>query len=538
MALTTRDDSTMQRVYVPAALLLMTTSALMLTRMTFGGVRLEEMRPAIKYYVTLQMEAALHGGHAVIKTYLPASGVDQTVENEKVESSHLAYSLETAGPNRRGVWTGRGLAGREIAVYDAKVAIHPKRYVLPEGVALPPTYPRDVLPYLQASDTIQSGNEEIRRTAAEVLRTAGATDVAGTIRALFDFVHDKIAASEYENTLDALTTLKWKEAFCGGKSRLLAALLRASNIPARMVGGLILSPGSKRVSHAWIEAWVNGQWVPFDALNGHFAEHPANFLILYYGDQVLFSRTSKINFQYHFNVRRWRTSPDESLDPTTASLLNPYVFWHAFSQAQISLNLLRIILLLPVGVLVIVLFRNVVGLTTFGTFHPALMAVAFRETGFLWGALMYLALLLIGMGLRRFLDRFQLLHTPRVAILLVFVVVFMLGATYLAVRAGEFEAAQVSLFPIAILALTVERFFRTAAEQGHRRALSIVAQTLAVGGTAFAVMNDYRVQSLIFVFPEILFALVAAYLVLGRWTGMRLTEYTRFRVLFEREIPA
>lgn len=524
----------MKRIYLPAATLLLVANLVMIARMTIGGVHIEEMRPAIKYYVTLEMEAALHGGRATLKSYLPADGPHQSVETEKVQSNRLSYSLENVSPNRRGVWEGRGLTGRELAIYDAIVDIHPRRYRLPDGIPVPRSYPAELSSALGATESIQTDSDEIRNTASGLLTRSGADDVAGRIRVLYDFVHERIAASDYENTLDALTTLKWREAFCGGKSRLLVALLRASNIPARMVGGLILTSGSKRTSHAWVEAWVNGTWIPLDALNGHFAEHPANYLTLYYGDQALFSRTANINFQYHFNVRKWRTQPDESLSPATSSILNPYVFWHAFEKAHISLNLLRILLLLPVGVLAILVFRNVIGLSTFGTFHPALMAVAFRETGLAWGAALYLSLLLLGMGLRVFLDRFQLLHTPRVAILLVFVVMWMLGITYTAVRFGQFEPAHVSLFPIAILALTVESFFRIAAEQGRARATSVVVQTLVVAAAVYAIFNAYPVQAVVFVFPEVLLAVIAASLVLGRWTGMRLVEIHRFRALIAR----
>ncbi len=521
----------MNRIYVPAALLLLAASALMIARLSFGGVRIDSMRPVIKYYVTLQMEASLHGESANIKTYLPPSGERQTVEKENVESSHLAYSLARSGPNRRAVWSARGVTGHELATYNATVAIHAKRYEIPDGIAIPKSYPPSLTPYLQPTETIQSDSEEIISKAREIVETSGAEDLASVIRALYVFVRDDVDGSDYENTLDALTTLKWREAFCGGKSRLLVAMLRSVGIPARMIGGLILTSGSKRVSHAWLEAWVNGVWVPMDALNDHFAEHPANYLILYYGDQVLFSRTANINFQYHFNIRRWRTPPDENLDPATASFLNPYAFWHAFDRAHISLNLLRIVLLLPVGVLVVVLFRNVIGLTMFGTFHPALMAAAFRETGFLWGAGLYCALLLLGLALRRALDHVELLHTPRLSILLVFVVGFMLAVTYLSATAGAFEPAHMSLFPIAILAITVESFFRTTSEHGPAQALLVMLQTLVVVGVVFMLIESYRVQAVVFVFPEVIIGVVAASLALGRWTGMRLTEYGRFRWL-------
>lgn len=525
----------MKRIYLPAALLLLVANLLILTRMTLGHVRLDTMKPVIRHHLSLQMEVTSHGDPVSLKVFLPRTLPQQTLSTEKVESTRLAYTLTTDSLNRRATWYADDADGRETALYEAEVEIHPVRYVLPRGVAIPSDYPAALSDELQPTATIQSDDPHIVATAKRLVDERGANDIAGTIRALYDFVQNEIHGSDYENTLDAATTLKWGEAFCGGKSRLLAALLRASHIPARMVGGIILAPGSKRITHVWVEAWVNGVWVPLDALNHHYAEYPENYLTLYYGDQSLFVHSADVNFQYRFDIKRWRTSPDEALTNHVVSALNPYTYWEAFRESNISLNLLRIILLMPLGALFVVIVRNVIGITTYGTFQPALLAVAFRDTGLLWGAALYVAVLVIGMLVRRALDRVQLLQTPRLSILLVFVVLFMFFVTYGSVRAGTVEPAHVSLFPIAILALTVENFFTTTLEHGSLQAIRVLAQTLLVVAGIYLMMDSYFVQSVVFLFPEVLLGVVAASLVLGRWTGLRLTEYRRFRLLLAHE---
>jgi hypothetical protein len=39
----------------------------------------------------------------------------------------------------------------------------------------------------------------------------------------------------------------------------------------------------------------------------------------------------------------------------------------------------------PLGALIICVLRNIIGLPTFGIFMPVLMALAFRNTGLLYG---------------------------------------------------------------------------------------------------------------------------------------------------------
>ena len=524
----------MKRVLPIAVLLFALANAILCLRVFAGDVSLARMKPRIDYLLSLTLEMGLQGDDASARVYLPGSNEFQTIRTERVESAHLSYDLVREGGNRRGVWEARGLSGQEATTYNATVTVRPVRFELPEGAPIPEQYPDEVLPYLESTDVIQSDAPEIRELASQLREGVPGNDLSLTIRALYDFVHDEVENSDYENTLDALTTLKWREAFCGGKSRLLVALLRASNIPAKMIGGIILSPGSKRTTHAWLSVWVNGVWVPMDALNGHFAEHPANYLVLYEGDHALISRSKDISFNYLFHIEKWRVPPDEVMAAGTSTKWNSYIFWDVFRKAHISLNLLRILLLLPLGALIVILLRNVVGLTTFGTFQPALLAVAFRESGILWGIALYLGILVIGAVLRRAVDWLQLLHTPRIAVILTFIVAFMLGTSYLAVRAGMLAPASVSMFPIALLAITVESAFIRGQERGTMETIKVLLGTLFAVGLIYLVFDSFVVQAVIFVFPEILLAILGLYLLLGRFVGMRLFEYHRFRWLLAK----
>ena len=59
----------------------------------------------------------------------------------------------------------------------------------------------------------------------------------------------------------------------GGSKTLLAALLRAREIPSRVVFGLKWSPGNpnRMAYHAWTIAHVDDQWLHLDATEGGVA---------------------------------------------------------------------------------------------------------------------------------------------------------------------------------------------------------------------------------------------------------------------------
>lgn len=511
-----------------AALLLALGLGALALRAHSGVLSLAALTPRLEWMLSLQVSMDLHGDQANARVLLPKADDIQLVRAERVESGGLSFSVHDREGNRQAVFEADRLDGHQVATWNAIVRVLPRRWILPEASPIPTSYPDDLALHLQPTETIQSADPEIVAVAKAHTTPA---DVSRTVRDLFDYVHTEIRAGTYENALDARTTLRWQEAFCGGKSRLLVALLRAAKIPARMVGGLILERGAKRTTHAWVEAWINGLWIPFDALNDHFAERPAHYLQLYRGDHALISRTSDVNFQYRFHAKAWRTPPDEQAASSGGSAYDTHVLWQAFRRAEISLNLLRILLTLPVGVLVLLLLRNVVGLRTMGTFAPALLAVAFRDTGLLWGTAVFVIVIGVGIAARSVLDHFQLLHLPRLAIAMTVTILSMLVITWWSVQRGILEPAHVTMFPIAILTLTVENAFQEWQERGVRYAALLASGTLFCVACIHTVIENHFVQAIVFAFPEMLLAVLAAYLVLGRYAGLRLFELWRFRDL-------
>ena len=160
-----------------------------------------------------------------------------------------------------------------------------------------------------------------------------------------------------------------------------------------------------------------------------------------------------------------------------------------------------------------------------------LIATAARETGIFWGLVGFMIIILFTALIRKFLDWLQLLHSPKMAIMLTIVVVAMLIMTLFAVKSSMFELAHISLFPIAILAITAERFAIIQEEQGFLKALRISFSTAIVIVAAYAVMSSLFMESLIIAFPELLIFLIVLNLWLGKWVGMRVSEFIRFRKL-------
>lgn len=100
------------------------------------------------------------------------------------------------------------------------------------------------------------------------LCTIKTTAVQSIGRCLEQAVHDHIAKKGQTGFLSSTRLLEDEtpSGDCGAHAVLLATLLRAKKIPARIVYGVICILG-EMTCHAWVEAWEGEKWIRFDGTN-------------------------------------------------------------------------------------------------------------------------------------------------------------------------------------------------------------------------------------------------------------------------------
>jgi hypothetical protein len=196
-------------------------------------------------------------------------------------------------------------------------------------------------------------------------------------------------------------------------------------------------------------------------------------------------------------------------------------------------QLVEFLLLLPVAALVCAVIRNVIGLHTYGTFAPALLGLAFREVSSPVGVFVLLVVLSIGWAVRRGVTRLNLLQVPRSAVMLSVIVALLLAYILFSNARGRPVAGAIPFLPLVIVTGLVERFWTTEEEDGTGPAVRTMANTLLTSLAVFLVARLDWVRVTMTDHPEALGLVAAAQLVLGRYTGYRLTELRRFRGLAE-----
>jgi hypothetical protein len=200
-------------------------------------------------------------------------------------------------------------------------------------------------------------------------------------------------------------------------------------------------------------------------------------------------------------------------------------------------TVMKLLLLLPFAALITAVMRNVVGLQTFGTFAPALLAMSFIYADWETGLAILLVVVTAGIVGRLWLERLRLLMVPRLSIVLTVVILCVVFSVSSFDFMGLTPSAQAVLLPMVILTILIERFHVTVEEDGLMYAVQLTVGTVLVAVLCYLMLGWDEVGAWVLRYPEAHFFTIAGFILLGRYAGYRLTELWRFRDLVEPSEP-
>ncbi len=310
---------------------------------------------------------------------------------------------------------------------------------------------------------------------------------------------------------------------------LLMDVLAMADISAHQIRGIVLEDGRRRQTLSSLIEIHNGHhWRVFDPATAS-AGLPDNFFIWQRGDgavlNVLGGRNSRLEFALVSNSLPAKAVVEMDRRADQFAILDFSIYSLPVEQQGIFKGLL----LIPVAALVVVFMRLLVGIRTSGTFMPILIALAFIQTTLWIGLAIFLALIGVGLWIRSYLSHLNLLLVARVAAVIIMVILLMAALAVISYRLGLDQVLTVTFFPTVIVAWTIERMSILWEEEGGHEVLVQGSGSLLVAVLAYLVMSNRLVEHLTFNFPELTLSLLGVILLLGKYTGYRLTELYRFR---------
>jgi hypothetical protein len=452
------------------------------------------------------------GGPVKVGMYIPNNVHPYTIVDENFVSRGFGLTTIRKKGNRQAIWSKRESNGTQGLYYRATIQ--------KLTTAKPETSIK--VPQIETAEI-----DEATKAAAEGLLAEIRTHSADTDTLIAQLMQQ--LSQPEQNTNVALIV--------GSKPdlarRIDAAIIVLSliEIPARVVHGIDLIATTRDAQlTTWLQIYKDLRWWYVNPNTGQQVE-PETFIPIWRGDEEIINTKGVRKQTLKISIRKSTQSSIQAA-MVRGEIVSPQLFSYSlFSLPVQSQEVYRILLTIPLGAFLLVILRNVVGVKTFGTFMPVLIALSFRETQLGWGLVLFSLVIACGLVIRFYLEQLKLLLVPRLGAVLIIVIMLMAAISILSHKLGLERGLSVALFPMVIMTMTIERMSIVWEERGATEAIQQGVGSLLVAAIAFLFMSNPYLEHMVFVFPEMLLIVLAITLLLGRYSGLRLLEIKRFKAL-------
>lgn len=460
---------------------------------------------------------ARHDSAVKARFAIPRMPPGYTVVDESFVSGDYGLTTEDDGTNRAVEWAIRQVNGYQVLYYRIRLSRDPSNQPIQAPVTVIPEARSPHFPEALESAAKGLMGEALKKSAdaktfvRELLVRLNSHTVDPNVMLLRQGIGDEE---------------EWVQ--------FVSDLLASGSFISRPAHILLLRDG---INHGalkpWLQVFDGNQWVWIDPHTGELGL-PEGAIPWHVGAEALLDVSGGKNVKVEFSVSQKEQDRTLVAEQRARQMGSRLMEYSLFSLPVSVQNVYRVLLMVPVGAFLIVILRNVIGIKTFGTFMPILISLAFRETELLWGMVLFSLLIFLGLLIRFYLEYLKLLMVPRLAAVLIIVIILMAFVSVFSHKLGFDRGLSVALFPMVIMAMTIERMSLVWEELGPTEALIQGFGSLGVAALGYLCMSSRYLEHLIFVFPEILLVVLAMTLLLGRYTGYRLTELWRFRSALRR----
>ena len=504
-----------RHLYILCATLFFAGLGLFLYKAVYLGFPLMPGQKTDVWEVEVKINFSASGRPVKALLYVPRTSADFSIINENFISKGYGISISTIDGNRQVAWSIRNARGQQTLYYHATI----EKMVTGE----PPATSKNV-------KLVPSEYEGADLEAATAILLEAKQKSADKITLVMQLID--IIESPANN--DNLSLLLGENPSQQRKIETIIRILSLDEIPARLVHGLHISEQYGKSSPvSWLEVHVDEKWMGVEPVTRQTGKL-SDYLVLWKGIDRMVNLTGGENLNVAINIKQ---SNVESITAasTREKSIHPTFWRHSLSNLPLDTQrVYSILLTVPVGVFLLVLLRNIIGIKTFGTFMPILIAMSFRETQLISGLILFTILISAGLAIRFYLEKLKLLLVPRLASVLIIVILLMLLMSILSHNLGIESGLSVALFPMVIITMTIERMSIVWEERGPSEAINQGIGSLATASIAFLIISLDHVEHLVTVFPEVLFILLSLTMLLGRYSGYRLLEIHRFKALVSK----
>lgn len=197
-------------------------------------------------------------------------------------------------------------------------------------------------------------------------------------------------------------------------------------------------------------------------------------------------------------------------------------------RSGVPVNTVILILILPLLATAVVFFRHVVGVPSLAMLLPVALAITLVATGLAAGFILLAAIILSSTIARVILKKIRIMQFAKMALTIFIVSVGILVTLTLSAEAGILAVTQISIFPVLLLILLSQNIVELQIDRSIPDILMISAITVFLGILGYFLLSYEPIRNFVILYPELMLLVVPMNIIIGRYFGLRFTEYFRF----------
>jgi hypothetical protein len=217
-------------------------------------------------------------------------------------------------------------------------------------------------------------------------------------------------------------------------------------------------------------------------------------------------------------------------------------------KSGIESSTLVLLLMLPVVATLIGFARHILGLRSLGIYLSIVMTFIFFRlgasssgydsnpwTGLMYGLPLIFVIFFATAVFYRMIRGFALSYYPKLTIVITLVTTFLIALIILSGLLGIPYLIQINTFILILIVITCERYLTLFSRKSLKAAVFITLESIIWAVICYLIISLNYVQNLLLTYPYIILLILPVNYIIGKFSGLRLSEYFRFWSILTEE---
>ncbi|MBN1374000.1 hypothetical protein JW962_01530 [Candidatus Dojkabacteria bacterium] len=210
---------------------------------------------------------------------------------------------------------------------------------------------------------------------------------------------------------------------------------------------------------------------------------------------------------------------------------------------SLPFELILLLTYVPLLITLVATIRYVLGIKTFGVYAPIVLSFAYyylesdhsSSTGLKYGILLTGIIIISATIFHNLISKLRMHYLTKISLIYTGVVLGLILITGLLSRFYPGRLPRLIPLPILMIATITDRFVAYQIKKGFKTTLILTLESVLIGVLGYVLLKWGFLSTLLTTHPEILILVFVYNLILGQYTGFRLTEFLRFGDVFSEE---